>query len=398
MATILVFVIDPVKRRGDSSPLDLTVEVLYFRVMSENDFPANWYQDPTGRHEQRYYDGANWTDSVVTAGVPSTDPMEQAAPVQPAAGTDDGGPGSTSAFLASLGPTAYQREQPELPLALGGVGGLLVGSGIIALIGQGGSRGAILGASALVLAIAFAAAFKLLGEQPWLRAAATAMCAIGIVGFVGGLILAGSPGSNAPGAFFLITGVLHLGAWVLPGFRGRPFMLGAGIVATALGIAVLIASTDSDCGFGGCNDVEEALGRIGVSTAVGVVLLFLGCAMLLAIRKLDGDGFHGTAETVAAGAIGTLLVGAIALSAQLGSTGNSLLVMAVGLGMGFVGHQGGRRALTWVGAALLAGGVISFVTNFITTDDPTAGSILLIVLGAALVAVPRFVQLNVANR
>jgi hypothetical protein len=34
-----------------------------------------WYPDPTGRHEQRYWDGAVWTDAVVSNGQPGTAPI-----------------------------------------------------------------------------------------------------------------------------------------------------------------------------------------------------------------------------------------------------------------------------------------------------------------------------------
>jgi uncharacterized protein YxjI len=37
--------------------------------------PANWYPDPMGRHELRYYDGAQWTDHVSSHGVQSVDPV-----------------------------------------------------------------------------------------------------------------------------------------------------------------------------------------------------------------------------------------------------------------------------------------------------------------------------------
>ena len=36
---------------------------------------AGWYPDPTGRHEQRYWNGVTWTDQVTTAGDVSTDPL-----------------------------------------------------------------------------------------------------------------------------------------------------------------------------------------------------------------------------------------------------------------------------------------------------------------------------------
>jgi hypothetical protein len=36
---------------------------------------AGWGDDPTGRHQSRYWDGAKWTDSVADDGVTTTDPV-----------------------------------------------------------------------------------------------------------------------------------------------------------------------------------------------------------------------------------------------------------------------------------------------------------------------------------
>jgi uncharacterized protein YxjI len=36
--------------------------------------PANWYPDPWGRHEHRYFDGTNWTEHVASHGRQSVDP------------------------------------------------------------------------------------------------------------------------------------------------------------------------------------------------------------------------------------------------------------------------------------------------------------------------------------
>ena len=33
-----------------------------------------WLTDPTGRHEQRYWSGSEWTEHVLDGGVPGTDP------------------------------------------------------------------------------------------------------------------------------------------------------------------------------------------------------------------------------------------------------------------------------------------------------------------------------------
>ena len=36
--------------------------------------PADWYKDPSGRFEYRYWDGSKWTDNVSRAGVAYKDP------------------------------------------------------------------------------------------------------------------------------------------------------------------------------------------------------------------------------------------------------------------------------------------------------------------------------------
>ncbi len=37
--------------------------------------PAGWHADPTGRYEQRYWDGQGWTSHVVRGGVQASDPV-----------------------------------------------------------------------------------------------------------------------------------------------------------------------------------------------------------------------------------------------------------------------------------------------------------------------------------
>ena len=36
--------------------------------------PANWYKDPSGRYELRYWNGTQWTEHVATGGRQSVDP------------------------------------------------------------------------------------------------------------------------------------------------------------------------------------------------------------------------------------------------------------------------------------------------------------------------------------
>jgi len=42
--------------------------------------PAGWYSDPTGRADQRYWDGTAWTENVSRAGVQGTEPITAAPP------------------------------------------------------------------------------------------------------------------------------------------------------------------------------------------------------------------------------------------------------------------------------------------------------------------------------
>jgi hypothetical protein len=37
--------------------------------------PAAWYDDPAGKHQSRYWDGARWTENVADGGVTGADPL-----------------------------------------------------------------------------------------------------------------------------------------------------------------------------------------------------------------------------------------------------------------------------------------------------------------------------------
>ena len=43
--------------------------------------PAGWYTDPSGRHEHRHWDGTRWTEHVVSQGRQTVDPLGEATPV-----------------------------------------------------------------------------------------------------------------------------------------------------------------------------------------------------------------------------------------------------------------------------------------------------------------------------
>ena len=62
---------------------------------------ADWYPDPFGRFEHRYWDGARWTDHAATGGVRTTDPVADPPPAKEEAGTVSGLPSETALFAQS---------------------------------------------------------------------------------------------------------------------------------------------------------------------------------------------------------------------------------------------------------------------------------------------------------
>ncbi len=51
--------------------------------------PADWYPDPDGRHEVRYWDGNQWTEHVTDNGVQSVDPLPTTPQTVRTSGLDD---------------------------------------------------------------------------------------------------------------------------------------------------------------------------------------------------------------------------------------------------------------------------------------------------------------------
>ncbi|WP_241979952.1 DUF4041 domain-containing protein [Cryobacterium sp. TMT4-31] len=49
-------------------------------TMTTGQPPADWYADPIGRHERRYWDGSGWTEHVYSNGQQTVDPMSSPTP------------------------------------------------------------------------------------------------------------------------------------------------------------------------------------------------------------------------------------------------------------------------------------------------------------------------------
>jgi len=80
---------------------------------SEGTARPDWYADPTGRHQYRYWDGSVWTANVADSGEASVDPLDAAKPTDPSQG-DVAEPGVTLVeFLREF----MIRNQDDIKLA-----------------------------------------------------------------------------------------------------------------------------------------------------------------------------------------------------------------------------------------------------------------------------------------
>ncbi|MEL6891178.1 MAG: phospholipid scramblase-related protein [Actinomycetota bacterium] len=87
---------------------------------------ANWYPDPNGRHELRYWDGQRWTDHVSNGGVTATDPVASGpAPTESKmdmidAGLTVGNEGDPNRIREQLTGDGYRGVGLDAPAAGGG--------------------------------------------------------------------------------------------------------------------------------------------------------------------------------------------------------------------------------------------------------------------------------------
>src|SRR5947207_15149834 len=95
--------------------------------------PGGWHPDPSGRADQRYWDGERWTEHVVRNGVLQTESL--GVPAAPARRN----------LLDGLGPDAKRRPEPDLLGALIAGGAALVAVGLLVLFaGDDLNRGGLL--------------------------------------------------------------------------------------------------------------------------------------------------------------------------------------------------------------------------------------------------------------
>lgn len=377
--------------------------------------PPGWRNDPYGRYEQRYWDGASWTSRVATGGVAVEDPMGASAvipfatpasafapPTPPPPST---GPLRGIAFLDSMGDATLERRTPSLRTAVAGLGGAAIAAGVLAaMAGNDPSRGKLI-VTAIVLLVA-AVALRILVGLEELKAAALGMAMVAIPA----LALAATVSDNRGGFLTgLVLAVVFVGVWLAPGFRGNNMLLAAALLSLLAAFGSISSTADSqlekcqqyvnegnfDAFQQDCQDlstdtssnilpatITDSLGDQGVIYLAGAAL-FLGATWVL-----DRRGYRGTGTAFAAAGLVASLTGAALLAGKFNSTLGPVFVTLVGALVCLVGSHGARRATTWWGAALVAGGIVTFVGVQMKPDSPGALGAVGIIAGVVLVALP----------
>ena len=387
--------------------------------------PAGWYTDPSGRFEKRYWDGARWTEHVVTGGVQSVDgPQEPVAAtgaypetgyigVQQAifatggAGAGAGGSGITG-FLDRVGPDAVDRPEPMLRSALAGLGGLVLAFGfLVRLLPDDDPRviAGILGAAFVIVG----AGLRLAAPIQALKSAGTGIGLVGIPTLVIAITVSDAENGWLPSLALAVAFAL---AWALPGYRGRTLYLGIGALFLLSAIGVLVGgdskveecnryieegdfdSFDEECQDLYSDPTAFILPPEVVTSAgdAGYVYLVGGAAYLGATWWLDKKRYRGAGTAFAAAGVFASFLGTALLVGDYGDYGAPLFTTVVGAVVCVVGAHGGRRATSWLGALLTSIGVIWFVVTAMKPENDDDISVAVILSGLALVGIALAVE------
>jgi hypothetical protein len=264
-----------------------------------------------------------------------------------------------------------QRPAPDLRAALLAVAGAFVATGVLvwAVDIVDDARLVAVALAALLVATGYV----VIAARPTARPTGVVLVAAG-AGAVPPLLLVDAETSSFTGVLVLMT-LLWVGAWLAPLTKGRPFLLG---LALAGGWLLLVDATGDDLSPG------PFLYRFASNTPAYVSLL-VGSALLVVAWASDRRGRAVLATPFVAVGDVAVVVGAAGVMRDLSEAGGSLFVVLVGVGVGLIGHLGARRFTTWLGAAVVAGGIVGLVGSAIGDDpSPSAIASALAIAGAAL--------------
>lgn len=311
-------------------------------------------------------------------------------------------------FLDSLGARGRHRAEPRASIAIAGAGCALAVLGALVIAGDtGGSGGEFNQVPGIVLsALVVAAGFFTLTTTrhgPIATAGAVA-AALGVPPLMFFITWSsdGFPPYSTDGILIVST-IVWLGSYAVGPGKGRPFFLGAGLIAlwfTILQVTekifeapfslfnIMGASMSGAFDSGSGGDVGGGFGMGSFNapdpTTMGILSLGLGIGYLVSARALDRRGLHGVATPFALATLPTLLVGTAFMADELEQAGTGLLLTLVGAGLAYHGASTLRRITAWSGGGAAALGLAVFLGDM--TDDATVGGMLFMAAGIGLVA------------
>ncbi len=331
-------------------------------------------------------------------------------------GTSDGDSGATAAsqkplgarLLDWLGPDSMERPTPNLRDTFAGIGGAVLAVGVLILAaGDDPSRGTLIGVG-IALAVA-AWALRMFVKVPALQALAVGLFVVG--GTVFSIAATADSGNSTLGTGLVMVAVFG-GAWALPGLRHRNLLLGIAALSLVFALGTLsnrdtghydrcmqyMNEGDFDSFDAQCQDLNMGSSNSLLPTEItddigdeGLIYLAGAVALFGATWWLDRRGRKGPATALVAAGLASSLAGTVLKVADFGGTTGPLFVALVGVVVCIVGSHGARRATTWWGALLAAGGLIAFIAAEMKPESrPSTGAVAiiaaLILVGAALVA------------
>ena len=314
-------------------------------------------------------------------------------------------------FLETLGDDAKQRPEPRLSAALSGLAGLLLTIGWSALLqGDSSSVGGLYAGTITAFGAALVIMLKLTKNAD-LRAAAVGAGITSLLLFC--VTFIGDTEMNA-GLGLILTAVLHVVVWALPGFRGRSIFLGFAALALIFGLSAAIGGevlTDDRCEELYYSDEEvpeecyednlysDLPGEVGnLLGKQGVIYMIAGTALILGVATLDRRGYRGVGTALIPAGMVAILVGALLMAVRMANAGAGVLAAIAGLALCYVGSRGERRAMTWWGAAMTTIGVAGFFLGAFTPDTNSGISFAIIVAGGTLALTPYIIKKAAENK
>jgi hypothetical protein len=315
-------------------------------------------------------------------------------------------------FLGRLGAWATRRAEPRLWISLAGAGCALAVAGVVTISGDaqvgedGFSDGTRLPGIIMCLVVA-AAGYVLLHwfpESPAATAGVTAI-ALAVPPFFYFLTFDADsvPPWSAEGILAL-SALVWLVSYIVGPARGRPLLVGAGLVAVVLLVFQLVEEPFSagfdesfvdeapfapDDPLPGDEPFPGGQSVTGESsepdpTTLGIISLVFGVAYLVCARLLDRRGFAGTATPFVVASLAAIAAGISLLGEDIEAAGAGAASVVAGLVVAWFGARSGRRGSTVIGAAGVALGIVLIIADAMQESSPTRIGVALLIVGAAV--------------